>query len=69
MKKPPPELIKQTNIAHNQQINNSLGNENRPNELLEKTDGERLDGEKPQEAVKVDPELATVGEQHRAKDN
>ncbi len=67
--KTPKTRLNQTNIAHNQQINNSLRNENRPNELLEKTDGERLDGETPQEAGRVNPELATVGEQHRAKDN
>ena len=67
--KTPKTRLNQTNIAHNQQINNSLRNENRPNELLEKTDGERLDGETPQEAVRVDSDLATVGEQHRAKDN
>jgi len=67
--KTPKTRLNQTNIAHNQQINNSLRNENPPNELLEKTDGERLDGETPQEAVRVNPELATVGEQHRAKDN
>ncbi len=67
--KTPKTRLNQTNIAHNQQINNSLRNENWPNELLEKTDGERLDGETPQEAVRVNPELATVGEQHRAKDN
>jgi len=67
--KTPKTRLNQTNIAHNQQINNSLRNENWPNEQLEKTDGERLDGETPQEAVRVNPELATVGEQHRAKDN
>jgi len=58
--KTPKTRLNQTNIAHNQQINNSLRNENWPNELLEKTDGERLVGETPQEAVRVDPELATV---------
>ncbi len=64
--KSPKTRLNQTNIAHNQQVNNRLGDENAPNELLEKTDGERLDGETPQEAVRVNPELATVGEQHRA---
>jgi hypothetical protein len=61
MKKPPPEFIKQTNIAHgHQQVNNFPEKENPPNELLEKTDGERLDEGTPSEAVSVDPDLATV---------
>lgn len=68
MKKPRAELIKQTNIAHgHQQVNNFPEKENPPNELLEKTDGERLDTRTPSEAVRVDSELATVGKQHRAK--
>jgi len=70
--KTPKTRLNQTNIAHNQQINNSLRNENWPNELLENTEHEPdkwLDGGTPQEAVRVDPELATMGEQHRAKDN
>jgi len=68
MKKPRAELIKQTNIAHgHQQVNNFPEKQNPPNELLEKTDGERLDERAPQEAVSVDPDLATVGAKHRAK--
>ena len=67
--------VNQANFAHNQQVNNTAEssrtgeNQKTPNKLLEKTDGERLDGGTPQEAVRVDPNLATVGEQHRAKDN
>jgi len=68
IKKPPPDLIRQTNIAHgHQQVNNFPENGDGENELLEKTDGERLDTGAPQEAVRVDPDLATVEEQHRAK--
>ena len=67
MKKPPPEPINQTNIAHgHQQVNNFPEKEKPPNELLEKTDGERLDAGTPQEAVRVDSDLETVDEQHRA---
>ena len=40
MKRPPAELIKQTNIAHgHQQVNNFSEKEKAPNELLEKLDG------------------------------
>jgi len=68
MKKPRAELIKQTNIAHgHQQVNNFPKNQNPPNELMEKTDGERLDRGTTAEAVRVDPDLATVGKQHRSK--
>jgi hypothetical protein len=66
MKKPPPELIRQTNIAHgHQQVNNFPENRDGENELLEEKDGERLDTGTPPEAVRVDPDLATVDEQHR----
>ena len=66
--KTPKTSLNQTNIAHgHQQVNNFPKKENTPNELLEQTDGERLDPGTPQEAVRVDPELATVGEQHRSK--
>ena len=78
MKKPPAELIKQTNIAHgHQQVNNVLESKDKSparqektvleNELLEKTDGERLDTGTPSEAVKADSEVETVDKQHRAK--
>jgi hypothetical protein len=69
MKKPPPDTIKQTNIAHgHQQVNNFPEKENPPNELLsEKTDGERLDFGKAQEAVSVDSDVETVGAKHRPK--
>jgi len=64
--------VGQANFAHNQQINNESApsrtreKQNAPNELLEKTDGERLDPGTSQEAVRVDPDLATVGAKHRA---
>jgi hypothetical protein len=74
MKKPPAELIKQTNIAHTQQVNNhrlpeqSEEKRNQPNELLEKRDNEqRLDRGTPKEAVRVDSDLETVEAKHRAK--
>ncbi len=68
--KTPKTRLNQTNIAHgHQQVNNFPENRDGENELLEETDGERLDTGTPQEAVRVDPELATVGKQHRAKDN
>ena len=68
MKKPRSELVKQTNIAHgHQQVNNFPEKENPPNELLEKTDGERLDPGTLQGAVSGDSTLETVGEQHRTK--
>ena len=63
--KNPKTHLSQTNIGYNQQVNNQLGVQN---ELMEKTDGERLDTGTPQETVRVDPELATVEQVHRAKD-
>ena len=67
--KNPKAYLKQTNIAHNQQVNNdiSAGKQKTPNELLEKTDGERLDFGKAQEAVRVDSDVETVGAKHRPK--
>jgi len=65
--KNPKAYLKQTNIAHNQQVNNFPENENAPNELMEKTDAERLDPGTSQEAVRVDSDLATVEQVHRAK--
>ena len=69
MKKPPPEIIKQTNIAHgHQQVNNFPEKQNPPNELLEKTDGERLDFGKAATPIRGDTTLETVGKKHRTKD-
>ena len=69
MKRPRAELIKQTNIAHgHQQVNNFPEKQNRPNELLEKTDGERLDTGALSEAIDGDTQLETVAAEHRAKD-
>ena len=75
MKKLPAELIKQTNIAHGpQQVNNharpeeSLDKQKTPNEQLEKTDGQRLEGGTLQEAVRSNQTLATVGTQVQGQD-
>lgn len=57
--KTPKTRLQQTNIAHNQQVNNQLGVQN---ELMEKSDGERLDTGTPPEAVRADPDLETVDE-------
>jgi hypothetical protein len=68
MKKPPPELIKQTIIAHgHQQVNNFPEKENPPNELLEKTDGERLEFGAAATPIRGDQGVETVEQQHRAK--
>lgn len=70
----PVAIVRQANIAHGpQQVNNAAGicgvqgeraRENlqtAPNELLERTDGERLDGSATQDAIGSDPRLAPVG--------
>jgi hypothetical protein len=69
MKKPPPELIKQTNVAlGHQQVNNFPKKVVGENELLEETDGERMDAGKASEAISGDQTLETVESKHRAKD-
>jgi len=63
--KRPPELIKQTNIAHgHQQVNNYP---EKPQSKLssEEKDDEWLDPGTSQEAVRGDSPLETVGKQHR----
>lgn len=67
--KNPKTYLSQTNIAHNQQVNNSIPAKKRnpPIELLETSDGERLDPGTQQETVRDDPGLAAVDEQHRAE--
>jgi hypothetical protein len=71
----PVTFVKQANVAHGpQQVNNgppaeasrARESENRPNELLEHTHGERLDSGTPKAASGADSALATVGEVHRA---
>jgi len=58
--------VGQANFAHNQQVNNEATpsrtrkKQNVPNEQLEKTDGKRLDGATPQEAVRGDQALEAV---------
>ena len=64
--KNPKTYLNQTNIAHNQQVNNRLEKQNAPNELLEKTDGERLEPGKAETAIRGDSSLATVDAKHRA---
>ena len=69
--KNPPVMgyVRQANIAHgHQQVNNFPEKEKPPNELLEKTDGERLDIGAPSEAISGDQTLETVESKHRAKD-
>ena len=68
MKKPRAELIKQTNISHgHQQVNNFPEKQNPPNELLEKTDGERLDFGKAATPVNADSDVEAVGAVNRAE--
>lgn len=70
MKKPPPELIKQTNIAHGpQQVNNRLEKRSSPNELLEKTSGQWMDGRTPQETIRGDQALEPVDTVNRPKND
>ncbi len=63
--KNPKTHLNQTNIAHNQQINNRLGKA-QSKLSSEEVDGERLDPETPQEAVRGDQTLETVGAKHRS---
>jgi hypothetical protein len=69
--KNPPSVafVRQANIAHGaQQVNNeppseacrARKSENRPNKLLEQTDGERLDARAPKAAIDADSSMATV---------
>lgn len=63
-------VIKQTNIAHgHQQVNNFPEKEIPPNELLEETDGERLDPGTTEAAGGKDQTLETVDKKHRAEDD
>ena len=64
--KNPKTHLNQTNIAHNQQINNQLGKA-QSKLSSEEVDGERLDPETPQEAVRGDQTLETVGAKHCTK--
>jgi hypothetical protein len=77
-------FVKQANIANNQQVNNgshpkevgtvidaprARENENRPDELLEQTDGERLDTGTTSTAGEIDSAMETVGAVHGREDN
>jgi len=69
IKNPPAVYARQANINNgHQQINNGFSaprtqeNKNIPNELLEHTHGERLDGREKSEAIPVNTELEAVGE-------
>jgi len=67
--KNPTVLMRQTNIAHgHQQVNNFPEQQLGENELMETTDGERLDEGTPSKAIIDDQTLETVGAKHRAKD-
>ena len=71
LRNPPMVIARQANISHGpQQVNNgpfprAEGIESTPNELLEQTNGERLDTGAASEAIGSDPALATVGAVHR----
>ena len=56
-----PTHLSQTNIGYNQQVNNA------PNELMEKTNGERLDPGAPSNAIRSDKALETVAASNGAK--
>ena len=60
--KNPAVNLRQTNIAHNQQVNNGSEIEKPPSKLLEQSDGERLDFGKAAAAVGSDQELEAVAE-------
>ena len=72
LKNPPVVIAKQANVTTGPQQNNfgvpSRTGEvkNKPTELLEASDGERLDTGTTGAAVRGDPALATVDAQHRA---
>ena len=59
--KNPTVLMRQTNIAQNQQINNGPENEKTQSKLLGKTDGERLDFGKAETPVTANQGVETVG--------
>ena len=81
MKNPPVVgFVKQANIAHgHQQVNNhatpeqhaprAQKSDNSPNELLEQTDGERLDAGATSTSGQADPAMATVGAIDGAEDD
>jgi hypothetical protein len=64
----PVAFVKQANIAHNQQVNNASPAprarevKNQQTQLLEQTDGERLDFGKTAAAGGIDQAMETVGE-------
>lgn len=75
--KNPPQVafVKQANIGHNQQVNNHVKpepsraqeNKNQQNQLLEQSNGKRLDIGTQGKAINADKKLAAVGKIHRAK--
>jgi hypothetical protein len=70
---PPVVYAKQANIAQNQQVNNgefarAREIQNRPNELLERQHGERLEFGTPAAAGGIDPRLETVDAFHGTED-
>ena len=65
--KNPRMSLNQTNIAQNQQVNIGSENKTRQNELLEKSDGERLEFRTAETPVNADSDVETVGAIHRAE--
>lgn len=64
--KNPPVIVKQQNVAHNQQVNNGRDIENPPSKLAE--DNELLpDKRDTGAAIPLNPSVAALGEVHRAK--
>lgn len=70
-------FVKQANIGQNVQVNNGTGEPPRArarkspkpqNKLLEADHVQRMDARAPRQAVRADPQLATVGTEHRAED-
>ena len=62
--KNPKTHLNQTNIAHNQQVNNGLPQ----SKQLEEKDVERLDFGTTTTSIRGDQDVETVGAKHRAKD-
>ena len=66
---PPMVIARQANVTSGpQQINNTVAVESWQNELLEQTDGERLDARATRANVGADPNLEAVGAVHRPED-
>lgn len=72
LKKPPAELIRQTNIAQTQQVNNFPEKEKTQSKILENNDHEPdkwLDTGAQKEAIRNDQDLEAVEARHRTKNS